>query len=232
MKESRVKGFANVVPCVNPSENVITYILGAGIGGLKPNTVLVGWPYSWKDAFETKDADYWNFLGESLRQFNHSLTFIQDHFLFADAIHRVACHDRCLLIPKGIEGFPEASDRLSGYIDVWWIIHDGGLLLLLPFLLKQHKIWRHCKMRVFAVAQLADNSVKMKEDLEKCVYQLRIDASVHIVELPDSAVSAYTYHKTLLMEERTRVALDLSPEEIAHEVSEFSKQPDFSCIIS
>lgn len=64
----------------------------------------------------------------------------------------------CLLVPKGLRMFPEIGDQLTGTIDVWWIIHDGGLLILLPFLLRQHKVWRGCKMRVFAVAQAEDNS--------------------------------------------------------------------------
>lgn len=78
MKSEKVKGFANVIPCRKPSENVVTYILGAGIGGLKPNTIVVGWPYSWKDALETKDDDYWTFLGDIavVLQFPYQFYFI------------------------------------------------------------------------------------------------------------------------------------------------------------
>lgn len=33
------------------------------------------------------------------------------------------------------------QERFSeGNIDVWWIVHDGGMLMLLPFLLRQHKV--------------------------------------------------------------------------------------------
>lgn len=32
--------------------------------------------------------------------------------------------------------------------------HDGGMLMLLPFLLKQHKTWKHCQLRVFTVARI------------------------------------------------------------------------------
>jgi len=52
------------------------------------------------------------------------------------------------------------------------------------------------------------------------VYQLRIDAEVHIVELSDSVVAPYTYERTMLMEERAKYAmnLQLTNEELAHEV--------------
>ena len=29
---------------------------------------------------------------------------------------------------------------MRGNIDVWWVVHDGGLLLLLPYLLQLHKV--------------------------------------------------------------------------------------------
>ena len=46
---------------------------------------------------------------------------------------------------------------------MWWIVHDGGLLTLLPYLLKQHKVWKDCRTRIFTVAQMEDNSLQMKQ---------------------------------------------------------------------
>lgn len=127
----------------------------------------------------------------------------------------------CLIVPKGLNCFPDINDRATGTIDVWWIIHDGGLLIILPFLLKQHKVWSQCKLRIFAVAQVYDNSIKMKQDLEKWVYHLRINATVDVVELENKTISAYTYERTLLMEERNKLAhhLNLSKHDIEHEVN-------------
>lgn len=46
-----------------------------------------------------------------------------------------------LLVAKNISFFPSNVEQFSeGNIDVWWIVHDGGMLMLLPFLLKQHKV--------------------------------------------------------------------------------------------
>lgn len=40
--------------------------------------------------------------------------------------------------------FPGNPERFSeGSIDVWWIVHDGGMLMLLPFLLRHHKVRVH-----------------------------------------------------------------------------------------
>lgn len=48
---------------------------------------------------------------------------------------------QALLVAKNVDSFPTNQDRLGeGTIDVWWVVHDGGLLMLLPFLLRQHKV--------------------------------------------------------------------------------------------
>ncbi|MGH0184388.1 UNVERIFIED_CONTAM: hypothetical protein FKN15_014957 [Acipenser sinensis] len=37
----------------------------------------------------------------------------------------------------------------KGTIDVWWLFDDGGLTLLIPYLLTNKKKWKDCKIRVF-----------------------------------------------------------------------------------
>ncbi|VDM62760.1 unnamed protein product [Angiostrongylus costaricensis] len=91
-----------------------------------------------------------------------------------------------------------------------WVVHDGGLLMLLPFLLKQHKTWKNVSIRLYAIAQLEDNNVQMKSDLEKFLYHLRIEAEVYVIEMPDSDISDYTYERTLKMEERTKLLKNLN----------------------
>ena len=62
--------------------------------------------------------------------------------------------------------------------------------MLLPFLLKQHRTWKKCRMRIFTVAQAEDNSIQMKKDLKQFLYQLR-SAVVQIAKLLTS-FSTYT----------------------------------------
>jgi hypothetical protein len=38
----------------------------------------------------------------------------------------------------------------SAIIDVWWLFDDGGLTLLLPYLLRRRKQWRNCQFRIFS----------------------------------------------------------------------------------
>ncbi|RWS26983.1 solute carrier family 12 member 4-like protein [Leptotrombidium deliense] len=183
MNQEKVKGFSNVLVTHNVKEGMSYFVQAAGLGGLRHNCVVIGWPQRW-------------------RQSKHSATKVD---VFLHTIKTVISSKLALLIPKGIDYWPDSGDKLGGYIDVWWIVHDGGLLMLLPFLLKQHKTWKNCPLRIFTVAQMEDNSIQMKKDLKAWVYALRIEAEVEVIEIADNDISAYTYERTLRMEQRTEM---------------------------
>ncbi|GAB5582398.1 solute carrier family 12 member 4 isoform X1 [Prionailurus iriomotensis] len=123
-----------------------------------------------------------------------------------DTVRCTTAAHLALLVPKNIAFYPSNHERyLEGHIDVWWIVHDGGMLMLLPFLLRQHKVWRKCRMRIFTVAQMDDNSIQMKKDLAIFLYHLRLEAEVEVVEMHNSDISAYTYERTLMMEQRSQM---------------------------
>lgn len=74
--------------------------------------------------------------------------------IYAECIRVTSRKELAVLVPKGVNWFPSNEDRMKGNIDIWWVVHDGGLLMLLPFLLRQHKVWRHCHLRIFTVARI------------------------------------------------------------------------------
>ncbi|XP_029172821.1 solute carrier family 12 member 6 isoform X2 [Nylanderia fulva] len=184
--EERVKGFVEVLVARNTVDGLSSLVQTIGLGGLKPNTVILGWPYGWRQSEEERT---WR--------------------VFLQTVRSVAAAKMALLVPKGINFFPDSSEKIIGNIDVWWIVHDGGLLMLLPFLLKQQRTWKNCKMRIFTVAQMEDNSIQMKKDLKKFLYDLRIEAEVEIVEMTNTDISAYTYERTLIMEQRNQMLREL-----------------------
>ncbi|XP_046661258.1 solute carrier family 12 member 4 [Homalodisca vitripennis] len=186
MEEERVKGFTDVLVSQDIAEGISHLVQTTGLGGMKPNTVILGWPYGWRQSEEDRT---WR--------------------VFLETVRVISANRMALLVPKGINFFPESADKVKGNIDIWWIVHDGGLLMLLPFLLKQHRTWKNCKMRIFTVAQMEDNSIQMKKDLKTFLYHLRIDAEVEVVEMTDNDISAYTYERTLMMEQRNQMLREL-----------------------
>ena len=71
MKEVHVKGFASTVIYEKGhfASSVSTLLQTSGMGGLKPNTALVGWPTDWKIQIGESNAnnEYWDFIGELCR---------------------------------------------------------------------------------------------------------------------------------------------------------------------
>ncbi|XP_026125611.1 solute carrier family 12 member 5-like isoform X2 [Carassius auratus] len=187
MEVEKVKGFSQVVISSNLRDATSHLIQAGGLGGLRHNTVLVSFPKNWKQAEERHRCR--NFI---------------------EVIRETTAAHLALLVPKNISAYPSNGERFTeGHIDVWWIVHDGGMLMLLPFLLRQHKVWRKCKIRIFTVAQMDDNSIQMKKDLMTFLYHLRFDAEVEVVEMHESDISAYTYEKTLMMEQRSQILKEM-----------------------
>ncbi|XP_078500948.1 solute carrier family 12 member 6 isoform X3 [Lissotriton helveticus] len=183
MEKEKTKGFCQLVVAQKLREGLSHLIQSCGLGGMKHNTVLMGWPNAWR---QSEDA--------------------RAYKTFISTVRVTTAARLALLVAKNTSFFPCNSDPFAeGNIDVWWIVHDGGMLMLLPFLIKQHKVWRKCKIRIFTVAQMEDNSIQMKKDLATFLYHLRIEADVEVVEMHDSDISAYTYERTLMMEQRSQM---------------------------
>ncbi|KAM3929752.1 solute carrier family 12 member 7 isoform 4-T4 [Leptodactylus fuscus] len=183
MSAEKTKGFCQLVVSPNVRDGMSHLIQSAGLGAMKHNTVLMAWPNSWK---QPNNPYSWK--------------------PFVDTVRDATTAQQALLVAKNIDSFPTNQERFAeGNIDVWWIVHDGGMLMLLPFLLRQHKVWRKCRMRIFTVAQMDDNSIQMKKDLQMFLYHLRLDAEVEVVEMFENDISAFTYEKTLMMEQRSQM---------------------------
>ena len=66
-------------------------------------------------------------------------------------------------------------------IDIWWLIEDGGLTLLLAYLALKHPNYRSCAtLRVFSVAS-EEAMAEEKTRLEELLHKFRIEASVIVV---------------------------------------------------
>uniref|UniRef100_A0A8K9VE04 Solute carrier family 12 member 1 n=1 Tax=Oncorhynchus mykiss TaxID=8022 RepID=A0A8K9VE04_ONCMY len=70
----------------------------------------------------------------------------------------------------------------KGTIDVWWMFDDGGLTLLLPYILTTRKKFKDCKMRIFIAGQpgrVEQDRHEMKSLLEK--FRIKY-ADIHVID--------------------------------------------------
>lgn len=104
---------------------------------------------------------------------------------FLSAILRTAqaCH-LAVLMPRFIAAFPDSKDLpLTGTVDLWFIVNDGGILLLTAYLLLRNRVWCKCRLRVFVVTSEPDADGMLQHAMSRFVYDLRISADVEIVEM-------------------------------------------------
>uniref|UniRef100_A0A673JAL2 Solute carrier family 12 member 2-like n=1 Tax=Sinocyclocheilus rhinocerous TaxID=307959 RepID=A0A673JAL2_9TELE len=109
------------------------YLLqAAGLGRLRPNTLVLGFKNDWR-------------IGD-----------IKDVETYINLMQWVSSSKRSPTLPLNVadQRLLDASQQFQqkqgkGTIDVWWLFDDGGLTLLIPYLIANKKKWKDCKIRVF-----------------------------------------------------------------------------------
>ncbi len=64
----------------------------------------------------------------------------------------------------------------KGNIDVWWLVDDGGLTLLIPHLISMKSNWEKCRLRVFATGKKEEIN-REKMSMANMLSKFRIDFS-------------------------------------------------------
>ena len=160
--ENKVQGFTQVIMTPNVTLGLSALIQTSGLGGLYPNTVMLGWSRHWKE--HTERAKQMTTL-----------------LLTASA------YNQAIVVVKGMEHIPDGGARMTRPMDIWWMVHDGGLQLLLATILRRGRVWATCTLRVFCVLQYGEEPAELQKKVVEFLYQMRIDAEVKCVVLSEGA---------------------------------------------
>uniref|UniRef100_A0A7S0AM74 Amino acid permease/ SLC12A domain-containing protein n=1 Tax=Pyrodinium bahamense TaxID=73915 RepID=A0A7S0AM74_9DINO len=164
LKTYSIEGFGRMVYTEDYSSGLFSLMQIAGLGAFQPNCILAAWPPEWSGA------------GQQAKETRSRLIrMVQVAVVF----------NKVMLLAKG-ETWPQLSDRLNGHIDIWWIVGDGGILLLLPFLLAKHRVWHHCRTRLFVLAEkVGDDPEQVRQETQTYVndFRLNIEVFVQVVDL-------------------------------------------------
>ncbi|KAK4881311.1 hypothetical protein RN001_004630 [Aquatica leii] len=76
--------------------------------------------------------------------------------------------------------------QARGTIDVWWLYDDGGLTMLLPYIISTRQDWAHCKLRVFALANNKQELEVEERNMANLLSKFRLDySSLQMVQISD-----------------------------------------------
>jgi len=214
MKKEGMDGFAEVSSTDGKLyEAVWSAVIHTGLGPVSPNSILLSLP-----SFLDLNRGY-PLPNDSEKGANNnsgvkrsSVVLEKDRAKaenYLRTINGILNLGKAVIIFKGSPSYPknninEMKLTKRGTIDIWWIVHDGGLLLLLPFLLSKHAAWSYqhpaesntkkrpfrrkpkpegAILRLFAVTTTSrENPEKLREAVRDHLERVRIQAEVVVVD--------------------------------------------------
>ncbi|KAL6333129.1 hypothetical protein AAG906_028312 [Vitis piasezkii] len=156
----RCEGVAEIVVAPSMSDGFRGIVQTMGLGNLKPNIVVMRYPEIWRR--------------ENL---------IEIPATFVGIINDCIVANKAVVIVKGLDEWPNEYQRQYGTIDLYWIVRDGGLMLLLSQLLLTKESFESCKIQVFCIAEEDSDAEELKADVKKFLYDLRMHAEVIVISM-------------------------------------------------
>uniref|UniRef100_UPI003AAEA81B solute carrier family 12 member 1 n=1 Tax=Centroberyx gerrardi TaxID=166262 RepID=UPI003AAEA81B len=226
LNKKKRKAFYVAVACDSFREGAESLLQAAGLGRLKPNTLMVGFKRDWRTTNAEAVQGYVGVLHDAF-DFEYGTVVLRmgqgldmTHIVEAEAEMLKAAQEQEALenemtpnggkrkglfrksrkpskqvlttrvsvcappspqVDKMNERLVEASTQFKkkqpkGTIDVWWLFDDGGLTLLLPYILTTRKKWKDCKLRIFIAGQPGRSDLD-KQEMKSLLEKFRINCS-------------------------------------------------------
>jgi amino acid transporter len=144
--DEELDAFPNIVAAPNLSDGIEYLVQCSGLGALRPNTLLIGWP------------------GE-----------VEKASPLVSTLRTVQRLRRNVVIAR-LEPSETPKEAPEGTIDVWWRGRKNGeLMLLFAHLLKQNPKWRNRKIRLMRVVSSEEAKVDVLKHLQGLADESRIE---------------------------------------------------------
>ena len=215
LEQHVVDGFSEIIVARDFLTGYSHILQISGLGGLVPNTVLLEFP----DSLDVIDVS-----GTKTEQLISSL--------------RIASElGKAIIVAKTLDAFSTLGGRkMKGNIDLWWIINDGGLMLLLAHFLMQHRIWRKCKLRVFVIGDEGDEEATVEGNMRKLMEKIGVEADeVNVVRTHIQLYEPYLRSWVIRKNKRAKILKELKsqfhPASIPSQVSSLIPRSKYNIYI-
>uniref|UniRef100_A0A8C1E7P5 Solute carrier family 12 member 3 n=1 Tax=Cyprinus carpio carpio TaxID=630221 RepID=A0A8C1E7P5_CYPCA len=185
LDKRRIKSFYHTVVADDLHVGVQMLLQSTGLGRMKPNVLVMGFKKNWRKAQPNNIENYIGILHDAfdlqygacvLRMKEgldisrtmqaHGMEYFKTNFL---KIFYSLCELMATSQPTTV--FQTRQGKKT--IDVYWLSDDGGLTLLLPYLLTRKKRWGRCKVRVFVGGE-AQKVEDQKQELKALISRFRL----------------------------------------------------------
>ena len=150
--KEKLDAFPAVVVDDNFADGLKALIQCHGIGGLRPNTVLIGW------SNDTSKSDTISMILNIAQKMKRSVLVV-----------------RC-------QQEQEKWTHQKGAINIWWNDSTSGpMMLLLGFLLRENREWRDCTLRILRTVPLKADLKNIQAEMQEILSIARIHADIVVI---------------------------------------------------
>ncbi|XP_066050654.1 solute carrier family 12 member 3 isoform X2 [Chamaea fasciata] len=176
LMKRKIKAFYTNVVAEDLRSGVQMLIQAAGLGKMRPNILVLGYKKDWRTASPQSLEDYVGILhdafdfkyGVCLMRMKEGLNVSRVLQAHVNPTFEAAEHPKngtgSRAAPGTVDPTTLANEQQASTIfqseqgkktiDIYWLFDDGGLTLLIPYLLGRKKRWGKCKIRVFVGGQI------------------------------------------------------------------------------
>ncbi|XP_047996146.1 bumetanide-sensitive sodium-(potassium)-chloride cotransporter-like [Leguminivora glycinivorella] len=228
LSSKNATGFATLVDGTKFEAGARALVQAAGLGGLAPNILLLGFKYDWAEATNTQGyvnvirLAFEHNLGVTILRTTNEyrasdsvppsetsssllsrastkeiplLMYQDSDFSFVDTLpltdetaKRESTHGKDIKTPSdSMKNLQAGSHRTlvssgtynpmqlqHGKLDAWWLYDDGGLNILLPYIIATRGSRQPVRLRIFALARHTRNKAEAEKQLKSILLKYRI----------------------------------------------------------
>uniref|UniRef100_A0A3Q2R2Y0 Solute carrier family 12 member 3 n=1 Tax=Fundulus heteroclitus TaxID=8078 RepID=A0A3Q2R2Y0_FUNHE len=171
LNQRKLKSFYRGVVAADFRCGVNMLLQGAGLGRIKPNVLLMGFKKDWRSDSAQVANNYVEILHDAFDlQYGVCVLRMKEGLDVSNSSQSHAS------VAVELESQPTTvfqKKQGKKTIDVYWLSDDGGLTLLLPYLLTRRKRWARCKVRVFVGGE-TDKREEQKEEVLSLIKKFRL----------------------------------------------------------
>uniref|UniRef100_A0A4W4FNZ5 Solute carrier family 12 member 10, tandem duplicate 1 n=1 Tax=Electrophorus electricus TaxID=8005 RepID=A0A4W4FNZ5_ELEEL len=195
----KVRSFYTPFKADSLQEGARHLMQASGLGKLKPNTLVLGFKSNWKECSPYGLEDYVNTIYDAFDS-NYGVCILR-MMDGLDITEELQCEDNENTTNIKNDEIRTVFQNKQGKktIDVYWISDDGGLTLLVPYLLTRRKRWRKSKVRVFVIGEQQTMENERKE-MVALLQRFRLD--VHdVIVMIDTERPPFSKNKVSVLTE-------------------------------
>uniref|UniRef100_A0A8C1E8X7 Solute carrier family 12 member 3 n=1 Tax=Cyprinus carpio carpio TaxID=630221 RepID=A0A8C1E8X7_CYPCA len=172
LDKRRIKSFYHTVVADDLHVGVQMLLQSTGLGRMKPNVLVMGFKKNWRKAQPNNIENYIGILHDAFDlQYGACVLRMKEGLDISRTMQAHVDPEELMATSQPTTVFQTRQGKKT--IDVYWLSDDGGLTLLLPYLLTRKKRWGRCKVRVFVGGE-AQKVEDQKQELKALISRFRL----------------------------------------------------------